>query len=318
MTTHTPAQPLLTDKEIMDIMLYGQTDARLLENGRAIESALLSKLRAPVADELSKDERAAIEALIECASWAFHVADDGEDDGSGTVKVPLSTMKELDAALDKMELLPDDRPGYTMGPSSRAEWALRRFFGGTTIMGYEQQQSAALASAPVAGEAHEATKAAYERGRKKGNEEARSWTEDFAHENGNYMCKCHRCGQIFHGHKRRVTCKVCHTALASAPVAGEAQAEQFIQATIDQAPEPLRRLGEYLSRVLDEDQWTTAERMLLGACNAAPQASEAVRDEPECEPCNGMGIVDGMGDRCPSCNGSGALSAQPGAQEEQP
>lgn len=64
-------------------------------------------------------------------------------------------------------------------------------------------------------------------------------------------------------------------ALASAPVAGEAQAEQFIQAAIDQAPEPLRRLGEYLSRVLDEDQWATAERMLLGACNAAPQASEA-------------------------------------------
>lgn len=59
----------------------------------------------------------------------------------------------------------------------------------------------------------------------------------------------------------------------SAPVAGEAQADQFIQAAIDQAPEPLRRLGEYLSRVLDEDQWATAERMLLGACNAAPQAS---------------------------------------------
>ncbi|MDX3986886.1 MAG: hypothetical protein QHC88_16685 [Achromobacter sp.] len=77
---------------------------------------------------------------------------------------------------------------------------------------------AALASAPVAGEAHEATKAAYERGRKKGNEEARSWPEDFAHENGRYMCKCHRCDQIFHGHKRRVTCKVCHAA----PQASEA------------------------------------------------------------------------------------------------
>lgn len=62
---------------------------------------------------------------------------------------------------------------------------------------------------------------------------------------------------------------------ASAPVAGEAPAEQLIQAAIDQAPEPLRRLGEYLSRVLDEDQWATAERMLLGACDAAPQASEA-------------------------------------------
>ena len=41
-----------------------------------------------------------------------------------------------------------------------------------------------------------------------------------------------------------------------------------IQAAIDHAPEHLRRLGEYLSRVLDEDQWAVAERMLLGACNS--------------------------------------------------
>jgi len=48
------------------------------------------------------------------------------------------------------------------------------------------------------------------------------------------------------------------------------EAEQFIQAAIDQAPEPLRRLGEYLTRVLDEDQWKTAEGMLLGAATAPP------------------------------------------------
>lgn len=68
--------------------------------------------------------------------------------------------------------------------------------------------------------------------------------------------------------------EAARAALASAPVAGETWAEQFIQAAIDRAPEPLRRLGEYLSRVLDEDQWPTAERMLLGACDAAPQAGE--------------------------------------------
>ena len=42
--------------------------------------------------------------------------------------------------------------------------------------------------------------------------------------------------------------------------------EQYIQAEIDRAPESLRRLGEYLGSVLDEDQWKAAERMLLGAC----------------------------------------------------
>jgi hypothetical protein len=35
------------------------------------------------------------------------------------------------------------------------------------------------------------------------------WTEDFAHENGNYMCLCATCGKRFCGHKRRVTCRVC-------------------------------------------------------------------------------------------------------------
>lgn len=90
-------------------------------------------------------------------------------------------------------------------------------------------------------------------------------------QHGTMTAACPKCGSQY----SLLADRTITAALASAPVAGEAQAEQFIQAAIDQAPEPLRRLGEYLSRVLDEDQWATAERMLLGACNAAPQASEA-------------------------------------------
>ncbi len=37
----------------------------------------------------------------------------------------------------------------------------------------------------------------------------RDWIDDFGHENGNYWCKCHKCGHTFKGRKRRVTCKVC-------------------------------------------------------------------------------------------------------------
>lgn len=37
------------------------------------------------------------------------------------------------------------------------------------------------------------------------------WAEDFAHENGNYMCVCSHCKQRFFGYKRRVVCKVCAT-----------------------------------------------------------------------------------------------------------
>lgn len=39
---------------------------------------------------------------------------------------------------------------------------------------------------------------------------SKSWPEDFAHENGNYNCKCSTCSSEFIGHKRRFTCRECH------------------------------------------------------------------------------------------------------------
>jgi hypothetical protein len=46
----------------------------------------------------------------------------------------------------------------------------------------------------------------------------RDWSEDFAHENGQYMNHCHICHCTFFGHKRRVTCKSCSKAGASPSV----------------------------------------------------------------------------------------------------
>jgi len=37
------------------------------------------------------------------------------------------------------------------------------------------------------------------------------WEEDFKLENGNYQCQCTTCRQLFIGHKRRITCKLCST-----------------------------------------------------------------------------------------------------------
>jgi len=37
----------------------------------------------------------------------------------------------------------------------------------------------------------------------------RDWSEDFQHENGNYVCKCFDCRNYFFGHKRRSQCRVC-------------------------------------------------------------------------------------------------------------
>lgn len=37
----------------------------------------------------------------------------------------------------------------------------------------------------------------------------RNWTEDYPHENGNYLNTCGKCKEPFMGHKRRVRCKLC-------------------------------------------------------------------------------------------------------------
>lgn len=53
----------------------------------------------------------------------------------------------------------------------------------------------------------------------------RDWPEDFAMENGNYMCRCCLCKETFAGHKRRIICKLCDQPNAKAapePEQGEA------------------------------------------------------------------------------------------------
>jgi hypothetical protein len=49
----------------------------------------------------------------------------------------------------------------------------------------------------------------------------KNWTEDFSHENGNYVNNCIKCKHKFMGHKRRVVCKEC-----SEPKEEESQEDQ--------------------------------------------------------------------------------------------
>ena len=43
-------------------------------------------------------------------------------------------------------------------------------------------------------------------------DDPRNWTEDYKHENGQYMNRCLSCCRIFYGHKRRIACKSCTTS----------------------------------------------------------------------------------------------------------
>ena len=258
--TKNAAQPVLTDDEILAATLYGQSEARMIRNGRAIESAVLSKLRAPVADE-----GALPPCALQTVGW----------DGAGIVEyftadqmraamasapvgipagwrlVPITPTPEMESAGCDVPFGQDDAPApatvyaamIDAAPAASAPVVSQRCptdvcqaakADGVLCADDECDRSNGVrpASAPVA---------------------APVWNDDYKHDVSMFQPRDQE----------------------SAPVAGEAPAEQLIQAAIDQAPEPLRRLGEYLSRVLDEDQWATAERMLLGTCDAAPQASEA-------------------------------------------
>ena len=161
----------------------------------------------------------------------------------------------------------------------------------------------------------------------------RDWTEDFAHENGQYQCKCLRCGEFFTGHKRRVICKACvcehhkrgescpHTAscaplpfepivlgtftLPAAPPA-EAGREPVTASTASQYEMAIRwalgEVGEFRERRQGEGAWYwRTELRKRAGLSLTPQPSDAPTGEREdaCS-CEGMtGTSEFV--RCKSC-----------------
>lgn len=67
--------------------------------------------------------------------------------------------------------------------------------------------------------------------------------------------------------------------------------EKYLADLIARAPDPLRRLGDWLSKHLDEDEWKTAERYVLGAMEsiAAPAAAQPPAPERFCNKCGFFG-----------------------------
>jgi|GEM_PF-3583095 hypothetical protein len=72
-------------------------------------------------------------------------------------------------------------------------------------------------------------------------ESPRDWTEDFDHENGEYLNRCQDCGGDFYGHKRRRECKECTTRnLALEGIDRAAQADDLLK--------PRDDISEYVQR----------------------------------------------------------------------
>ncbi|TAA20341.1 hypothetical protein [Pseudoxanthomonas winnipegensis] len=83
---------------------------------------------APHGDALTPQERHVIDALLDLAYKAWCLADDSEDIGDSH-NVEAADFDALSNALDVLQALPDDQPGYTMGEAAKARWALRRLIG---------------------------------------------------------------------------------------------------------------------------------------------------------------------------------------------
>lgn len=65
------------------------------------------------------------------------------------------------------------------------------------------------------------------------HESERSWKEDYDHENGQYVNRCHVCELYFVGHKRRVICKSCAVSVSKEP---EEIAASFVNKMSKQQP----------------------------------------------------------------------------------
>lgn len=75
--------------------------------------------------------REAIIALLAVARAAYDLADNSEITGlraaDEVVTIQTSDFHKLDQAINRLDDLPDDQPGYVMSPVAKAEWALRSF-----------------------------------------------------------------------------------------------------------------------------------------------------------------------------------------------
>lgn len=78
---------------------------------------------------LSAIERQAIDGLLDVALQAWWATDDAADDVIGQ-----EGTKRLSSALDKLDQLPDDQPGYVMEVAAKARWALHRLIAGQATL----------------------------------------------------------------------------------------------------------------------------------------------------------------------------------------
>ncbi|OEZ46736.1 hypothetical protein JAB1_46740 [Janthinobacterium sp. MP5059B] len=79
--------------------------------------------RAALAAAPVQAQEPVLEMLLEVTRLAYDAMDNAEENEHG-LQWHKPDFDELSAAMDKLESLPDDQPGYVMGPAAKAAWAL--------------------------------------------------------------------------------------------------------------------------------------------------------------------------------------------------
>lgn len=90
-----------------------------------------------------------IAALVDVALRAFDLLDNAEESGpvgESVFTVHVDDVNALSDALDVLDALPDDQPGYVMGPAAKAQWALRHLL---PSIAAQTRSASAEADAPL-------------------------------------------------------------------------------------------------------------------------------------------------------------------------
>lgn len=96
------------------------------EDGKPARGEMATELRGALATQpaVPVAEHPVVKALLTVAA-AAHLALEGTDSDGVDSTWDEADRENLDAAIEVLDRLPDDQPGFTMEPAAKAAWALR-------------------------------------------------------------------------------------------------------------------------------------------------------------------------------------------------
>lgn len=121
-------QVVADERVFTEAMSKAMDDASMAGSYTGINNSRLpinrAMFRAALAAAPMQAQEPVLQMLLDIALHAYNAMDNTEENENG-LQWYKPDFDALSAAMDKLDALPDDRPGYVMGPAAKAEWALR-------------------------------------------------------------------------------------------------------------------------------------------------------------------------------------------------